>query len=89
MAQNNCIGTIPEMRLSASTTMSLTWRGWLLDGTRLLAASLVRAWGTVRFWRQRAQGRSDLAHLDDRMLEDIGMTREQANREMRKPFWKA
>ena len=35
-------------------------------------------------WRQRQA----LLDLDDRLLRDIGITREQAEREARKPFWK-
>jgi uncharacterized protein YjiS (DUF1127 family) len=35
-------------------------------------------------WRQR----QTLLNLDDRLLRDIGITREQAEREARKPFWK-
>jgi uncharacterized protein YjiS (DUF1127 family) len=35
-------------------------------------------------WRQRQA----LLDLDDRLLRDIGITREQAKREARKPFWK-
>jgi uncharacterized protein YjiS (DUF1127 family) len=29
-----------------------------------------------------------LSDLDDRLLEDIGVTRQQANVEAAKPFWK-
>ena len=35
-------------------------------------------------WRQR----QDLRELDDHLLGDIGITREQARREARKPFWR-
>lgn len=34
-------------------------------------------------WRQRR----DLADLDDYLLRDIGVTREQARREAGRPFW--
>ena len=40
-------------------------------------------------WRQRAYQRKQLASLSDRMLADIGLTREQAILEAGKPFWKA
>ena len=40
-------------------------------------------------WRRRAQGRRELAALSDRCLRDIGLTRYDANREARKPFWRA
>jgi uncharacterized protein YjiS (DUF1127 family) len=35
----------------------------------------------------RQQQRRLLLELDDRMLADIGVTREQAQAEARKPFW--
>jgi uncharacterized protein YjiS (DUF1127 family) len=54
------------------------------------AVALVhRAVRTVELWRRRAAMRGDLACLDDRMLKDIGMSREQALAEARKPFWRA
>ena len=50
--------------------------------------------GWSRFARQllrlydRQQQRRLLLELDDRMLADIGRTREQAQVEGRKPFWR-
>jgi uncharacterized protein YjiS (DUF1127 family) len=49
-------------------------------------------WGT--FWRwctrcsSRARQREALSSLDDRLLDDIGVTRQQANVEAARPFWK-
>lgn len=40
-------------------------------------------------WRRRARSRRELAALCDRCLRDIGVTRYDANREVRKPFWRA
>jgi uncharacterized protein YjiS (DUF1127 family) len=37
---------------------------------------------------EKARQRGLLKDLDDRMLADIGVTREQADRETSKPFWK-
>lgn len=36
---------------------------------------------------QRRRGRQALLELDDRLLKDIGVTREQAERQSRKWFW--
>jgi uncharacterized protein YjiS (DUF1127 family) len=36
----------------------------------------------------RQRQRRALRELDDRMLRDIGLTRDQAQDEARKPFWK-
>jgi uncharacterized protein YjiS (DUF1127 family) len=40
------------------------------------------------FELDKARQRGLLKDLDDRMLKDIGLTRDEANREARKPFWK-
>ena len=40
-------------------------------------------------WQQRANQRHALSRLDARMLSDIGLSRAEAEREYRKPFWQA
>ncbi len=40
-------------------------------------------------WVQRATHRNQLSMLDDRLLHDIGLTRADADKEAKKPFWKA
>ena len=42
----------------------------------------------LRFWIDRSNQRKQLAKLDNRMLMDIGYSREQVNVEAAKPFWK-
>jgi Domain of unknown function (DUF1127) len=37
---------------------------------------------------EKARQRNILMQLDDRLLSDIGVSREEAMREARKPFWK-
>jgi len=37
---------------------------------------------------ERQRQRQRLLDLDERLLADIGLTREQAEREARRPFWK-
>jgi uncharacterized protein YjiS (DUF1127 family) len=39
-------------------------------------------------WLARIRQRQALARLDDRLLRDIGVTRDQAKAESRKPFWR-
>jgi uncharacterized protein YjiS (DUF1127 family) len=43
----------------------------------------------VNEWRRRARSRRELATLCDRCLRDMGVTRYDADREARKPFWLA
>jgi uncharacterized protein YjiS (DUF1127 family) len=47
---------------------------------KLLAQAIVRA--------RRQRQRTCLARLDDRMLRDMGISRLEAERESRKPFWR-
>ena len=42
----------------------------------------------IRLWSRRADQRQALIRLDDRMLRDIGIARDQALAEWRKPFWR-
>jgi uncharacterized protein YjiS (DUF1127 family) len=42
----------------------------------------------LRRMRERWRQRQDLRELDDRLLRDIGITREQARREANKSFWR-
>ena len=61
----------------------------------LLARSVVRvlamAAAACADWLRRAAERSSqrraLAHLSDRLLRDIGLSRAEAETEVRKPFW--
>lgn len=49
-----------------------------------ILAMLARRWAVCAArWRQRR----DLAELDDRLLRDVGITRDQARRESSRPFW--
>jgi uncharacterized protein YjiS (DUF1127 family) len=55
-------------------------------------AVLSDAWSsvaaTLREWRRRARDRAELARLDNRMLQDIGLTRGDAEFVINKPFWR-
>lgn len=42
----------------------------------------------LRLWYRRATIRPQLAQLDDRKLNDIGLTRAEADYEAAKPFWR-
>ena len=42
---------------------------------------------TCEHYYQRASQRRALANLDDHLLRDIGVSRGEAQREARKPFW--
>ncbi|WP_425038952.1 DUF1127 domain-containing protein [Primorskyibacter sp. S187A] len=38
-------------------------------------------------WAERRRTRIALKHLDDHLLDDIGVTRAQASKEVERPFW--
>ena len=43
----------------------------------------------IGVWQRRARERRELLELDDFLLRDIGLTRAEAIRLARKPFWRA
>ena len=53
-----------------------------------LAPVLSNLIDTVAIWIVRRHQRRALAALDDHLLNDVGLSREQARREAAKPFWK-
>jgi len=42
----------------------------------------------IAMWHERSRQRRALMKLDDRMLQDIGIGRSDADVEARKPFWR-
>jgi uncharacterized protein YjiS (DUF1127 family) len=62
-------------------------------GAAELEARFRTAWlrhvaGRVRAWIERRRTRDALAELDARLLEDVGLTRQEARTEAAKPFWR-
>ena len=53
----------------------------------LMAALAVRFAATVTKWEQRRRSRVNLGDLDDRLLADVGLTRDQARIESKRHFW--
>lgn len=43
---------------------------------------------TIAVWIVRRRQRQALAELDEHLLNDVGLSREQARREAARPFWK-
>jgi uncharacterized protein YjiS (DUF1127 family) len=56
------------------------------------SSSSIDAWlRTLGFWIDRSRQRrqlGELAELNDCLLKDIGVSREEAMREAEKPFWR-
>ncbi|MDA7427003.1 DUF1127 domain-containing protein [Primorskyibacter aestuariivivens] len=44
---------------------------------------------TLVKWEHMRRTRNSLQHLDDHLLDDIGVTREMADHEAARPFWQA
>lgn len=49
---------------------------------------IARLTGALERWRQRQEQRKSLALLNDRLLQDVGLTRDDVERELRKPLWR-
>jgi uncharacterized protein YjiS (DUF1127 family) len=61
------------------------WFVWA--ALEVAAAFAVYAIMLILTWEQRVRERRALASLDDRLLRDIGISRADAEQEVRKPFW--
>lgn len=46
-----------------------------------------RVTAALERWRQRQEQRRSLALLSDRLLRDVGLTRDDVERELEKPRW--
>mgnify|MGYP001824205372 CR=1 FL=1 len=52
-------------------------------------ARLAKIINTLVVWQNRSVQRDHLRTIDDRLLADMGISRADAERESRKPFWRA
>jgi len=52
------------------------------------AFNIQSLWAKLKVWKAISKQRKHLARLDDRLLNDIGLTKEQVRVEVDKPFWK-
>lgn len=50
--------------------------------------ALLRFYRLTGIWTRRSQERLHLKELDDHLLQDLGLSREQVEREISKPFWR-
>jgi uncharacterized protein YjiS (DUF1127 family) len=70
----------PPIRSGAALHQRISWR------------AVVAPWRLIGIWGERRRQRralGDLVELNDYLLKDIGLTREQARCEAAKPFWQA
>jgi uncharacterized protein YjiS (DUF1127 family) len=80
------MGAQPEF----SSALRLPWRvaseaGALL--VRSVAGIFIRVGTVLARAQERSRQRYALMELDDHMLRDIGLERDQAEREWSRPFW--
>ena len=68
---------------------SQTVSGITRAGNRLgINALAIAALLVLKCWRGRSRQRRHLRELDDRLLRDVGLSRENVAREVEKPFWR-
>ncbi len=78
--------TISQRLTAFEATFGRIGAGYFRD---LVRAAASRTFGTLLLWQRRANERHALAHLDDRILRDLGLNRAEVAWESRKPFWRA
>lgn len=72
------------------TQISTNRHPQLLSQKRQNQKTSDRVWGLIMNLSQmffRSKTRKQLHHLDDHLLDDIGITRKQLEEEIAKPFW--
>ena len=76
---------------AASTALQATFMrsSGQSQAARLRGDAVGEAIGTWSLWQARRRGRRQLAELSDQMLQDIGISRTDVEREYDKPFWRA
>jgi len=78
--------TISQRLTAFEAAIGQIGAGYFRDLARAAAS---RTFGTLLLWQRRANERHALAHLDDRILRDLGLNRAEVAWEARKPFWRA
>jgi uncharacterized protein YjiS (DUF1127 family) len=56
---------------------------------RLARLALTAGFERLLLWQDRASQRHHLGMAEDDMLRDIGLSRTEVEREIRKPFWRS
>ena len=70
----------------ASPVPLLGSQGWIRPPLSDDAGGL---FGLLREWLQRSRAREEISELDDRLLRDIGLSRDDVRAELSKHFWQA
>ena len=66
-----------------------TTSGVTRTGDRGIVAYAVTVLGVLVTWWGRSRQRRQLRRLDDRQLQDVGLRRDDVERELAKPFWRS
>ena len=82
------------MTHSNTNEVEIEYTSFLVDSAQKLWSAvkkqtLARVFNTMHTWNHRSKSRISLAHLSPRLLDDVGITEEQRQSEINKPFWEA
>lgn len=83
MYKHDCIDSIT----ASASRPTLNWRSWAALGMSLVKRDAAALMGLLLEWDRRARDRQVLRDMDGRMLDDIGISHKQLQREIAKPFW--
>ena len=72
---------LPQMPISALAHATHSLRD-------LLEHAIQATYATLVLWNDRQMQRNHLSELDERLLRDMGLSRQQVRQEALKPFWR-
>jgi uncharacterized protein YjiS (DUF1127 family) len=81
--------TIPVKRRLIFKESEMAWTQRIEKSFPIGGLSKRELVAIISLWRHRARSRRHLQWLDERQLRDIGIDRQSAAEEARKPFWRA
>lgn len=82
--RQECIDTI-----ETSSAPLPSWGQWLHAGMGLVKKDCLQMTRLLWGWHERSRQRFQLQNLESARLKDMGLSRQDVQREINKPFWKA
>lgn len=79
---------VPNAPLALGRTQQSSNNSWFAQTYKNFLTLTRSAFSVIQQWNLRYQQRNQLMEMSDHLLNDIGVTRWEMQKEVEKPFWK-